>query len=77
MRLGLQNLLLAATGAFKDDPQDGAIRLKAAELAIRLVERGVIPLTVHPPMEAVDTSNLSREEQEAQARASLVRRHHR
>lgn len=77
VRLGLQNLLLAASGAFQDNPHDGAIRLKAAELAIRLVERGVIPLSVQPPMEAVAASNLSREEQEAQARANLVRRHNR
>ncbi len=65
VRLGLQNLLLAATGAFAGDPHDGMLRLKSAELAIKLVERGVIPLTVQPPHQPRDTSNLSREEREA------------
>ena len=75
VRVGLQNLLLAATGAFADSPQDGVIRLKAAELAIRLVERGVIPLSAQPPEEAIDISHLSRDEQEARARALNVQRH--
>jgi hypothetical protein len=75
VRLGVQNLLLAASGAFADNPQDGVIRLKAAELAIRLVERGVIPLSVQPPESIVDTSDLPRDEQEARARKMLVQRH--
>ncbi len=73
VRLGLQNLLLAAAGAFKDDPQDGMLRLKSAELAIKLVERGVIPLSVQPPAEAADTGTLSREEKEARAMAGIAR----
>ena len=75
VRLGVQNLVLAASGAFADNPQDGGIRLKAAELAIRLVERGVIPLSLQPPEPAVDTSDLPRDEQEARARRILVQRH--
>jgi hypothetical protein len=74
VRLGVQNLLLAASGAFAENPQDGVIRLKAAELAIRLVERGVIPLSVQPPEPAVDTSNLPRDAKEARARKLLVQR---
>lgn len=77
VRLGMQNLLLAAVGAFKDDPQDGAIRLKSAELAIRLVEKSVIPLSVQPPAEAADTSHLDRAEQEALAMDGIARGKHR
>src|SRR5215217_9317468 len=58
-RLGLQNLLLAATGGIAD-PAEAVIRLKAAELSIRLVERGVIPLAaIEPPIEDVDESTLT------------------
>jgi hypothetical protein len=73
LRLGLQNLLLAAAGAFADNPQDGAIRLKSAELAIKLVEKGVIPLAIQPPEEAVETSTLSRAEKEAKAMQGIAR----
>jgi hypothetical protein len=73
-RLGLHNLLLAATGGIPD-PADAMIRLKAAELAIRLVERGVIPLAaIEPPTENVDTSRLTRAEREALAMARMAER---
>ena len=73
-RLGLQNLLLAATGGIPD-PADAVIRLKAAELAIRLVEKGVIPLAaINPPIEDVDERMLSRPEREALANARIVQR---
>ena len=73
VRVGLQNLLLAASGAFKDDPQDAAIRLKSCELAIRLIERGVVSLSVEPPKDAIDTSGWSREQKEAHYSALLTR----
>jgi len=76
VRLGIQNLLLAASGAFRDNPQDGAIRLKSAELAIKLVEKGVIPLSVLPPAEAADTSHLDRAAKEALALEGIVRQKH-
>jgi hypothetical protein len=73
-RLGLQNLLLAATGGIPD-PADAVVRLKAAELAIRLVERGVIPLAaIEPPTADVDERTLSRPEREALAGERMARR---
>lgn len=73
VRLGLQNLLLAAAGAFKDDPHDGAIRLKSAELAIKLVEKGIIPLSVHPPEPPAANENEPREVREALAMNAITR----
>jgi hypothetical protein len=73
-RLGLQNLLLAATGGLPD-PADAATRLKAAELSIRLVERGVIPLAaIEPPTEDIDESHLTRAEREARAAERMTER---
>ncbi len=77
VKIGLTNLLLAASGAFAENPQDGALRLKSAELAIRLVERGVIPLSVDPPADAIDTSGWSREQKEAHYSGLLSRGRHR
>jgi hypothetical protein len=73
--LGLQNLLLAATGGIPD-PADAVIRLKAAELSIRLVEKGVIPLAaIEPPQEATtDESQLSRAQREARAGERMAQR---
>ena len=73
-RLGLQNLLLAATGGIPD-PADALLRLKSAELSIRLVERGVIPLAaIEPPEELTDEGTLSRPEREALANERMARR---
>jgi hypothetical protein len=63
-------ILDAETGAYDGDPAAGAIRLKAAELAMRPVERGVISLvpSAPPPSELEDVSALSVEEREARIR---------
>jgi hypothetical protein len=67
----------AMTGAFDDDVQAGALRLKGAELADRLLERAVIALAVpEPPADgtADDLSGLTRAEREARANEEMQRR---
>jgi hypothetical protein len=59
----------AMTGAYDDTPQVAAIRLKAAELADRLLERAVIGLAEPEPPDAgatdEDERNMTRAEREA------------
>jgi hypothetical protein len=73
--LGSADVLLAAqTGGYAGREMEGALAVKASEIAMRQVERGVVPLVVEPPVKPVDTSALPREEKEAHARSLLVRR---
>jgi hypothetical protein len=69
---GIETLLLAQAGAFDDDPMAGALRIKACDVALRAVERGVFPLMPPPPQVAERAwETMSREEREAYMRDSL------
>jgi hypothetical protein len=66
------------SGFYADNPQVGAMAAKGAELTDRFLER--IPKSVWeallapPPDDDDDTSALSRDEQEARSRATLIQR---
>jgi hypothetical protein len=67
----------AMTGAYSDDVPAGALRLKAAELADRLLERAVIALGVPdaPDEDAPEAdSHLSRAEREAKIIERMAQR---
>jgi hypothetical protein len=66
--------LRAQTGGYAGREMEGALAVKASEIAMRQVEKGVIPLLVKPPEIEIETDDLSREEREALARQALVRR---
>jgi hypothetical protein len=72
--LSLQTNRDAQTGGLDHlEPWQGALRLKASELGMRLVERGVIALQAFdPPQDDQDTSDLSLQEREAEASARIV-----
>jgi hypothetical protein len=75
IQAGLEILLLAGAGAFDDNPAAGMVRLKAVDIALRAVERGVFPLIPSPPQEARrDWSTLTLEEREAFMRDELQSR---
>ena len=63
----------AMTGAYDENVPAGALRLKAAELSDRLLERAVIALGVpEAPVEAMDESQLTRQEREALANERMA-----
>ena len=77
------NLLLAQhvitdvlTGAYADNVRDGVLRLKGAELATRVYERGLVAITVPtlPDDAAADDADLPRAEREALAQARITAR---
>lgn len=70
VKVGIQNLLLAGLGGFDNNPGAGVIRLKASELATRIVERGVLPLMPAIPKNDTgpDYTSMTQEELAAWAR---------
>jgi hypothetical protein len=72
---GGEQILAAQTGAFDDNPAAGLVRLKATEIGMRQLERGVISLEAEPPEEKVDDEeDLSRAEKEARAGERMAQR---
>ena len=62
-------------GRLEGDVAEQAIKIKAAELALRAPERLPWLATIEPPAEAVDTPQMSRAEKDAYLRSQLVQRH--
>jgi hypothetical protein len=76
--LGAADVLLAAqTGGFAGREIEGALAVKASEIALRQIERGVLPLVVEPPAQAIDTSSMTRAELEAHNKRQLIQRRRR
>jgi hypothetical protein len=77
LRLAQKVLLDGMTGDFDDLPMGGASRLKAAEIALRVIERAGL-LALLPQAEAKERTNnwesMTLEEQEAFLRGELQRR---
>jgi hypothetical protein len=81
-RVMIANVMLAQkikrdvmTGAYTDDVANGALVLKGAELADRLLERAVIALSIpDEPDEPPDDADLTREAREAQALSAMAQR---
>ena len=69
-----EQILAAQTGAFDDNPAAGLVRLKASEIGMRQLERGVIRLDAEPPEQVTDESHLTRQEREALANARMAAR---
>ena len=73
--LGAADVLLAAqTGAYAGREMEGALAVRASEVALRQIERNVVPGVVTRPVEAKSVDDLPREEAEAYARSLNVRR---
>jgi hypothetical protein len=69
---GADVLIKAQTGGYAGREMEGALAVKATEIGIRVIERGVLPLVVQPPIEEnADTEGMSRDEIEARARQAL------
>lgn len=61
-------------GLFDHDPAAALVRLKAGELAVKLVERGIVPLMPKPIEPEANTDGMTREEREAKAMAAATMR---
>ena len=73
--LGAADVLLAAqTGGYAGREMEGALAVKASEIALRQIERGILPLEVELPPKPVDTSQMTRAEKEAYAQSQLIQR---
>jgi hypothetical protein len=72
---GGEQILAAQTGAFDENPAAGLVRLKATEIGLRQLERGVISLEAEAPEENVDDdAGLTRAEREARAGERMAQR---
>jgi hypothetical protein len=70
-----EQILAAQTGAFDENPAAGLVRLKASEIGMRQLERGVIQLDAEPPEEnGDDDAGLTRAEREARAGERMAQR---
>ena len=71
---GADVLLAAQTGGYAGREMEGALAVKATEIGIRVIERGVLPLVVPPPAEPEVEEDVPRDELEARAKAAMVKR---
>lgn len=73
MRLHLDTIADAQAGAFDDNPAAGIVRLKAGELAGKLVDRGILPLAPKPQVPETIDEDKPRDQREAEALAAMKR----
>jgi hypothetical protein len=67
-------LLKAQTGGYAGREMEGALAVKASEVALRAVERGIMPKIAEPPEEKTSVEELPRESREALAKSSMIQR---